>query len=303
MIHGVVNINKEKGYTSHDVVAKLRGIVGQKKIGHTGTLDPDATGVLPVCLGKATKLCDMLTDKSKTYETVMLLGKTTDTQDISGEVLSEHSTEHIDNDAVEKCIGGFVGDYLQVPPMYSALKVNGKKLYELARQGIEVERKARPVVIHEINILEINLPRVRMEVSCSKGTYIRTLCHDIGQKLGCGACMEELIRTKVSRFQLADSLTLAQVQELKDAGKLEEILVPIDAMFSEYEAVTLRKEFAAFAYNGNMFMPKHICEKLSLTDGMHVRVYDEDGRFIAIYAFNKEKWMFQIVKMFFDKNE
>ena len=303
MIHGVININKEKGYTSHDVVAKLRGIVGQKKIGHTGTLDPDATGVLPVCLGKATKLCDMLTDKSKTYETIMLLGKTTDTQDISGSVLSESSVESIDEDAVKKCIGEFVGDYLQVPPMYSALKVNGKKLYELARQGIEVERKARPVVIHEIKILEIALPRVRMEVSCSKGTYIRTLCHDIGLKLGCGACMEELIRTKVSCFEISDSLTLGQVQELKEAGKIEEILVPIDAMFSEYEAVTLKKEFASFAYNGNLFLPKHIHKKLELVDGKNVRVYDEDGRFIAIYAFDKNKRTFQIVKMFFDRNE
>ena len=303
MIHGVININKEKGYTSHDVVAKLRGIVGQKKIGHTGTLDPDATGVLPVCLGKATKLCDMLTDKSKTYETIMLLGKTTDTQDISGSVLSESSVENIDEDAVKKCIGEFVGDYLQVPPMYSALKVNGKKLYELARQGIEVERKARPVVIHEIKILEIALPRVRMEVSCSKGTYIRTLCHDIGLKLGCGACMEKLIRTKVSCFEISDSLTLGQVQELKEAGKIEEILVPIDAMFSEYEAVTLKKEFASFAYNGNLFLPKHIHEKLELVDGKNVRVYDEDGRFIAIYAFDKTKRTFQIVKMFFDRNE
>lgn len=303
MIHGVVNINKEKGYTSHDVVAKLRGIVGQKKIGHTGTLDPDAIGVLPVCLGKATKLCDMLTDKSKTYETVLLLGKTTDTQDISGTVLDESSVDGIDNDAVEKCIGEFAGDYLQVPPMYSALKVNGKKLYELARQGIEVERRARPVVIYEIRILEMNLPRVRMEVHCSKGTYIRTLCHDIGQKLGCGACMEELIRTKVSRFELADSLTLGQVAELKAEGRLEEVLVPIDEMFSEYEAVTLKKEFAAFAYNGNMFMPKHLHERLELSDGKHVRVYDEAGRFIAIYAFDKAKRMFYIVKMFFDKNE
>lgn len=302
MIHGVLNINKEKGFTSHDVVAKLRGIVGQKKIGHTGTLDPDATGVLPVCLGKATKLCDMLTDKDKTYETVMLLGKTTDTQDISGTVLSEGSVEGIDNDAVTKCIGEFVGDYMQVPPMYSALKVNGKKLYELAREGIEIERKARPVVIHDIKILEVDLPRVRMEVSCSKGTYIRTLCHDIGQKLGCGACMEELIRTKVSRFELADSFTLQQVADMKEAGCLDEILVPIDAMFSDYEAVTLKKEFAAFAYNGNMFMPKHICERITLTDGKRVRVYDEDGTFIAIYAFCKEKWMFQIVKMFLDKN-
>lgn len=302
MIHGVVNINKEKGYTSHDVVAKLRGIVGQKKIGHTGTLDPDATGVLPVCLGKATKLCDMLTDKDKTYETVMLLGKTTDTQDISGTVLSEASISDIDETMVTKCIGEFVGDYLQMPPMYSALKVNGKKLYELARQGIEVERKKRPVVIHEIHILEIDLPRVRMEISCSKGTYIRTLCHDIGQKLGCGACMEELTRTKVGRFELADSFNLQQVEEMKESGRLEEIIVPIDAMFSEYEAVTIKKEFAAFAYNGNLFMPKHICEKITLTDGKQVRVYDEKGSFIAIYAFQKEKWMFQIVKMFFDKN-
>lgn len=302
MIHGVVNINKEKGYTSHDVVAKLRGIVGQKKIGHTGTLDPDATGVLPVCFGKATKLCDMLTDKDKTYETVMLLGKTTDTQDISGTVLSEASISDIDETMVTKCIGEFVGDYLQMPPMYSALKVNGKKLYELARQGIEVERKKRPVVIHEIHILEIDLPRVRMEISCSKGTYIRTLCHDIGQKLGCGACMEELTRTKVGRFELADSFNLQQVEEMKESGRLEEIIVPIDAMFSEYEAVTIKKEFAAFAYNGNLFMPKHICEKITLTDGKQVRVYDEEGSFIAIYAFQKEKWMFQIVKMFFDKN-
>lgn len=302
MIHGVVNINKEKGYTSHDVVAKLRGIVGQKKIGHTGTLDPDATGVLPVCLGKATKLCDMLTDKDKTYETVMLLGKTTDTQDISGTVLSEASISDIDETMVTKCIGEFVGDYLQMPPMYSALKVNGKKLYELARQGIEVERKKRPVVIHEIHILEIDLPRVRMEISCSKGTYIRTLCHDIGQKLGCGACMEELTRTKVGRFELADSFNLQQVEEMKESGRLEEIIVPIDAMFSEYEPVTIKKEFAAFAYNGNLFMPKHICEKITLTDGKQVRVYDEKGSFIAIYAFQKEKWMFQIVKMFFDKN-
>lgn len=303
MIHGVVNIKKEKGFTSHDVVAKLRGIVGQKKIGHTGTLDPDATGVLPVCLGKATKLCDMLTDKSKTYETVMLLGKTTDTQDVSGEVLSEESVENIDNDAVVKCIGEFVGDYLQVPPMYSALKVNGKKLYELARQGIEVERKARPVVIHEINIIEIDLPRVRMEVSCSKGTYIRTLCHDIGQRLGCGACMEELVRTKVSQFLISESYTLGEVAELKSEGRLDEIIVPIDQMFSEYESVVLKNEFAAFAYNGNMFMPKHIVKKIELKDGKQVRVYDEAGHFIAIYVFNKEKWMFEIVKMFFDKSE
>ena len=168
MIHGIINVYKEKGFTSHDVVAKLRGIVGQKKIGHTGTLDPDATGVLPVCLGKATKLCDLLTDKDKTYEAVMLLGMTTDTQDITGRILEEKSTETLTADKVREVIESFIGDYDQIPPMYSALKVNGKKLYELAREGKVVERKARPVKILDIRIIEMDLPRVRMEVSCSK---------------------------------------------------------------------------------------------------------------------------------------
>ena len=303
MIHGVINIHKEKGYTSHDVVAKLRGIVGQKKIGHTGTLDPDATGVLPVCLGKATKLCDMLTDKNKTYETVMLLGKVTDTQDISGTVLHEASTDMLDEESVKETILSFVRDYMQVPPMYSALKVNGKKLYELAREGVEVERKARPVTILDIEIKEINLPRVHMEVSCSKGPYIRTLCHDIGEKLGCGACMEELIRTRVSRFNLEDSLTLSQVKGLKEAGDLDKILVPIDEMFSDYEAITLKDEFMSFVYNGNTFMPKHVKQFIELVDGKLVRVYDDKGNFIAIYKFIKEKYIFKIEKMFYDRNE
>lgn len=303
MIHGVINIHKEKGFTSHDVVAKLRGIVGQKKIGHTGTLDPDATGVLPVCLGKATKLCDMLTDKDKTYETVLLLGKTTDTQDISGTVLSEKSCEGIDNDAVTRCIGEFVGEYLQIPPMYSALKVNGKKLYELAREGIEIERKARPVVIHEIRIKEIALPRVRMEVSCSKGTYIRTLCHDIGEKLGCGGCMEELVRTKVSRFTLEDSYTLEEVRQKKEDGTLSEILIPIDAMFGQYQSVILKSQYESLVCNGNMFLKKHIDGEIELTDGEYVRVYSHSGRFIAIYAYQQREKTFKIVKMFFDKSE
>ena len=159
MIHGIINVYKEKGFTSHDVVAKLRGIVGQKKIGHTGTLDPDATGVLPVCLGKATKLCDLLTDKDKTYEAVMLLGMTTDTQDVTGRILEERSTETLTADKVREVIESFIGDYDQIPPMYSALKVNGKKLYELAREGKVVERKARPVKILDIRIIEMNLPR------------------------------------------------------------------------------------------------------------------------------------------------
>lgn len=301
MIHGIINVHKEKGFTSHDVVAKLRGILGQKKIGHTGTLDPDATGVLPVCLGKATKLCDMLTDKNKTYETVMLLGLTTDTQDISGTVIDVQPTESLSEEQVKQVIQSFVGEYMQVPPMYSALKVNGKKLYELAREGIEIERKARPVSIFSIIIKEIDLPRVRMEVSCSKGTYIRTLCHDIGIKLGCGACMEELVRTKVSRFEIEDSITLVQIQLKKEAGELDEFITPIDAMFEQFEAVTLREEFVSFAYNGNMFLPKHLEENREFDDGDRVRVYNKSGEFIAIYRFMKEKNIFQIEKMFYER--
>ena len=199
MVNGIINVYKEKGYTSFDVVAKLRGIFKQKKIGHTGTLDPDAEGVLPVCLGKATKVCDLLTDKSKEYEAVLLLGKVTDTQDITGTVLEEKDVK-VTEEAVRETVLSFVGDYMQIPPMYSALKVNGKKLCDLAREGKTVERQARPVKILTIDILDVTLPRVRMRVHCSKGTYIRTLCQDIGEKLGCGGCMESLLRTQVSEF-------------------------------------------------------------------------------------------------------
>ena len=239
MIHGIINVYKEKGYTSHEVVAKLRGILGQKKIGHTGTLDPDAEGVLPVCLGKGTRLCDLLTDKDKVYETVLLLGQTTDTQDVSGEVLNTGSTQHLTNSEVCKAVESFVGPYLQIPPMYSALKVNGKKLDELAREGKTVERKARPVEIKGIQILEVDLPRVRMEVECSKGTYIRTLCHDIGEKLGCGGCMESLVRTRVERFLIKDSLRLEEIERLKKEDQILEAVIPVDQMFTSYKAAVV----------------------------------------------------------------
>lgn len=218
---GVIVIRKEKGFTSHDVVAKLRGILHMKKIGHTGTLDPDAEGVLPVALGKATRLVDMITDKEKTYEAVMRLGVVTDTQDMSGTVLSQTTELSVTEEELCTVVSSFVGDYMQVPPMYSALKVNGKKLYELAREGKTVERKPRPVHFYEIEILDISFPLVRFRVTCSKGTYIRTLCHDIGEKLGCGAAMESLLRTKVGRFTLDDAITLAQTEEAVQKGTIE----------------------------------------------------------------------------------
>ena len=301
MIHGVLNVYKGKGYTSHDVVAKLRGITGQKKIGHTGTLDPDATGVLPVCLGKATKLCDMLTDKDKTYEAVLLLGVSTDTQDAGGEVLGTSDTAGLGEKEVREAIQSFVGGYDQVPPMYSALKVGGKRLYELAREGKVVERKARPVDIYQIRVLKMDLPRVWMEVSCSKGTYIRTLCHDIGEKLGCGGCMEELFRTKVSSFLLSDSLTLADINKRMQEGTLGEVLVPVDAMFGGYRKIEVKEPWISLARNGNSLPIKAVTGGEGIEDGEEVRLYNEAGQFIAIYAWKEERKEYHIVKMFFNE--
>ena len=297
-MNGIINVYKEKGFTSHDVVAKLRGILHMKKIGHTGTLDPDAVGVLPVCLGKGTGLCSMITDWTKTYEAVMLLGTVTDTQDTSGTVLKTREVNVTKRQILEVC-SSFEGEYDQIPPMYSALNVNGKKLYELAREGKVIERKARPVKILDIQILEIDLPKVRMEVSCSKGTYIRTLCHDIGEKLGCGGCMESLIRTRVSTFRIEDAKTLDEIETLKQEGKLAELLVPIDAMFPSYPKITVKDDWKAFAKNGNPLDLKMLKEACGQDEETQVRLYDESGKFIAIYQWKEKKY--HIVKMFFNE--
>lgn len=297
MKNGIINIYKERGYTSHDVVAKLRGILKQKKIGHTGTLDPDAQGVLPVCLGKATKLCDMLTDHDKTYEAVLLLGQATDTQDTSGKILKQAEVVASEEE-VRKVIESFVGHYEQIPPMYSALKVGGQKLCDLARAGKEVERKARPVEIYKIQILEVALPRVRMEVSCSKGTYIRTLCHDIGERLGCYGCMEQLLRTKVGQFFIKDAMTLSQVEQLRDEDRLDEVILPIEAVFEDCPAVALKEESSKLGYNGNPFHKRDLQEE---KEGETVRVYDAKGTFIGIYAYHKEQGLYRLVKMFLEK--
>lgn len=303
MISGILNIYKEQGYTSHDVVACLRKITGQKKIGHTGTLDPDATGVLPVCLGRATKLCDMLTDRDKTYEAVLLLGRTTDTQDVSGKILEEHSTEELQEDAVKECILGFAGEYDQIPPMYSAVKVNGRKLYELAREGKTIERKSRRVQIHEIRIIEMELPRVRMEITCSKGTYIRTLCSDIGDRLGTGGCMENLIRTRVGRFDIRDSVRLDEARDQAEQGRIEALVIPLEEMFSDLKAVVLDEEHVYLAYNGNSFQERDLAGPSSCGHGETCRVYDKEGRFIAVYQYDDRKRQFRIVKMFLDQEE
>ena len=328
---GIINVYKEKGFTSHDVVAKLRGILRMKKIGHTGTLDPDAEGVLPVCLGKATKLCDLLTDKTKTYQAVMLLGQETDTQDTTGEILAQYPVNAMEEE-VREAVESFLGPYMQVPPMYSALKVNGKKLYELARAGKEVEREARPVEIFEIHVDSIELPRVTMTVTCSKGTYIRTLCYDIGRKLGCGGCMEHLLRTRVDRFELADSLKLSQIEELRDRGEVENHVIAVDEVFAGLPAYTaVPGDGDKLVHNGNPF-PIELatrCEdgksssqdrgakqsaehshrlssrieegelgKALFDPQKNIRVYDSEGRFIGVYGYEKSKRRYKPLKVF-----
>lgn len=317
-MNGIINVYKEKGFTSHDVVAKLRGILKQKKIGHTGTLDPEAEGVLPICLGKATKVCDLLTEKDKVYETVMKLGIVTDTQDMTGVVLEQmdyskgkafQTSEGVLLDSEERkqvireiCMS-FLGTYSQVPPMYSALKVNGKKLYELAREGKVVERKARQVTIHDLVIKNIDLEQaeIAMEVTCSKGTYIRTLCHDIGEKLGCGACMKELKRTRVERFLEKDSLKLEKIEQLTKEGKIEEYLLSIDDIFLNIPKVIIKEVSSKLVYNGNPFYLKHIETERS-DEGANlvgtVRVYDIRNIFIGLYEYEEDKKRYKPVKLF-----
>ena len=297
MIHGIINVYKEKGYTSHDVVARLRGILGQKRIGHTGTLDPDAEGVLPVCLGKATKVCELLADWDKTYRAILLLGQVTDTQDVSGEILETREVTASIKEVYE-AIQSFKGEYAQVPPRYSALKVNGKKLYELAREGKTVERKARNVQIHEIKIHEIVLPRISMTVNCSKGTYIRTLCHDIGQKVGCGGCMEQLLRTQVGMFRVEESLRLDEIEVLHDLGQLQEHMAAIDSLFSLYPAVTVKQEYQKLLDNGNELYGRQVGKQGFPGQDGPVRMYGSDGNFQAVYEYLKKENRFRPMKMF-----
>ncbi|MCI9138857.1 tRNA pseudouridine(55) synthase TruB [bacterium 1XD42-8] len=297
MLNGIINVYKEKGYTSHDVVAKLRGILEQKKIGHTGTLDPDAVGVLPVCLGKGTKLCDMLTDQSKTYEAVLFLGVETDTQDMSGKIIEEKEVK-VTKKEIEAAIYSFVGAYDQIPPMYSARKVNGKKLYELARAGIEVERKPKRVEISDIQIMDINLPRIWIEVSCSKGTYIRTLCHDIGEKLFTKGAMEELVRTRSGRFQMKDSLTLKEIEKKKKEKTLMDNILPVEEAFSSYPKVNVKEQYDKYIHNGNSFLLNQaaLLEEKEEIEGLSFRVYDSKKQFTGIYVYRNGA--FKPVKMF-----
>lgn len=298
MIHGIINIYKEKGYTSHDVVAKARGILRERKIGHTGTLDPEAEGVLPICIGKATKVVPYLTDADKCYEAEVILGAYTTTEDVTGEVVESHEV-NVTKEQIQQVVDSFNGEYTQIPPMYSAIKVNGVRLYELARKGIVIERPERKVYIYKCEIIEWLTPKTfKIRVNCSKGTYIRTLCTDIGRKLGCGAYMGALLRTKVGSYELDQSITLSQLETVRD--HLEGHLHTLDTVFGKYPKAYAKEEAEKALYNGNKLAFSDISE-VDMAEGELVRIFDKEERFIGIYKVDQETSSLTVDKMFFSR--
>ena len=285
-MNGIVIVDKPQDWTSQDVVSKLRGVFKTKRIGHGGTLDPMATGVLPVFVGRATRGVEFFEHAEKTYEAVLRLGITTDTEDISGEVLSQSHVAVTEADFLA-VLEEFRGEIQQVPPMYSALKINGQKLCDLARKGKEVERQPRTITIHRLECLEFSVETARLLVHCSKGTYIRTLCKDIGQALGCGGCMAELRRVSAGSYTIDEAIALATLVESHDPGQY---LRPVDSRFTEYPAVTLTEKQALRCRNGNSF-------SISLDSGTY-RAYDPDGSFLMLAQV--EGGIMSTIKSFFE---
>ena len=285
-MNGIVIVDKPQGWTSQDVTARLRRVFNTRRIGHGGTLDPMATGVLPVFVGRATRGVEFFEHAEKTYETVLQLGLTTDTEDTSGTVLSQQEV-NISEEDFHRILPKFRGEIQQIPPMYSALKVNGQKLYDLARKGQTVERQPRPITIHELELLEFSGHQARLRVRCSKGTYIRTLCKDIGEALGCGGCMAKLRRITAGEYTIEEAVPL---QQLLDSGTPEQYLRSVDSMFRNYGSVTLTEKQEQRCRNGNAFT-------LKIADGTY-RVYSKTGDFLALSKV--ENGIMSTVKSFFE---
>ena len=285
-MNGIVIVDKPQEWTSQDVTARLRRVFNTRRIGHGGTLDPMATGVLPVFVGRATRGVEFFEHAEKTYETVLRLGLTTDTEDVWGETLEQRPV-NVDRETLENVLERFRGEILQVPPMYSALKVNGQKLCDLARKGKEVERQARPITIHELTLLEQGENTLRLRVRCSKGTYIRTLCKDIGEALGCGGCMQQLCRVSAGEYTIQGAVPLQQLLEAEDPGQY---LRGVDTMFRNYPAVTLTANQEKRCRNGNAFT-------LSQPEGTY-RAYSANGEFLMLAKV--EKGVMSTVKSFWE---
>lgn len=276
-MNGILNIFKPKGMSSFDVVRVVKKVAKTGKVGHTGTLDPEATGVLPVCIGRSTKIIDYIMDSEKVYEVTFKLGIRTTTYDLEGEVLEEKDTSNLRNEDILGVVKGFIGEYSQVPPMYSALKKNGVRLYELARQGIEVEREGRLIKIYNIEDIKINNPYVSMKVTCSKGTYIRSLCYDIGEKLGVFATMTELNRSKTSVFSQEKSININDLTE----ENISNYIVTMEEALSKYEAITVQGKYVKLLINGVRVADNRFTKDKVINNKLY-RVYDENNNFIGL---------------------
>lgn len=292
---GIFNIYKEKGFTSHDVVAVVRKTIHMKKVGHTGTLDPDAEGVLPVCVGRATKLSDIIMDGHKSYRAMLRLGITTTTEDASGEILETRPVA-FDEEKIRRTALSFIGKQEQTPPMYSAVKVNGKKLYELAREGKEIERKARSIEIYDIRIRRFLPPDcVEMDVDCSKGTYIRTLCADIGKALGCGGHMAGLLRTAAGAFTIENAVRLSQLKEWAERGEAEQHLLSMEEALRGFPKIQISGRFTKLLVNGAR-LGEHSFERKdrSLCEGETAAVYDSEWNLTGLYTVRQDETGFYI---------
>jgi tRNA pseudouridine55 synthase len=289
-LEGVLPVFKPVDYTSHDVVAKVRGILGIRRIGHTGTLDPKVTGVLPLCIGRATRIVEYIQDLPKEYEAELTIGLATDTEDMTGNIISRVEQVHLQRSDIEQIFAKFLGQIDQVPPMYSALKVDGQRLYDLARQGQVVERKSRQVEIYELEILRMNLeqphPQIKFRVKCSKGTYIRTLCVDIGQALGYPAVMSELVRTATGPIVLNQCITLEELSELARQKAVASRLIPTDAAISHLPFLHLSEEEAIYAKQGKTIYPKAAPQWV---DQEIIRLYSASDLFLGIYRWHAEQ--------------
>ena len=317
MYNGIVNVYKEQGFTSHDVVAKLRGIFGQKKVGHTGTLDPMAEGVLIVCLGQATKLSDMILTSRKQYIATMKLGIVTTTDDTTGEVKSSSEEGKLDEffsdkdgleEKIKKTFDEFTGKQMQIPPMYSAIKVNGKKLYEYARAGIEIEREPRPVEIFRLELKEIDTENkeITFAVECSKGTYIRSLIRDMGENFGTGAAMSKLLRDEVNGIKAENGFRISDLQQMKADGTLSNAVLQMDELLKDFPAVNINESGIKYLSNGNRLKAKNFTVRAeagkadsdfeTLNGSEFFRVYDEEG-LKALYAYDSSSNDYKVYKM------
>jgi tRNA pseudouridine55 synthase len=300
---GILAVWKPEGWTSHDVVAKVRRVLKMKRIGHAGTLDPMVTGVLPLCLGRATRVVEYVQERPKSYEAVLQLGIATDTEDLTGTVIERQSSISVTEDEVRRALSQFLGEIDQVPPMYSAVKVDGKRLYELAREGKTVERKSRKVTIHQIDLIDAQLdldqPRISFSVVCSKGTYIRTLCVDIGKALGVPATMAHLTRTMSGGITKESCLTLEQIEQLQQAGELSGHLIAADEAITHLDRVTIPESLGRLALQGQKVSLSHAVDHTALIiDGQLIRLYNDQSSFLGIFQIDLNSNVFKPIKVF-----